>query len=106
MPGVQIALSVATLIMSLTTATLVWRGTVGGTSQRETAARREEWWRRFQWASDLAVSEGEVQRQLGLTVMESQLESTLAGVDEKELAIAVLYVLTTSTDNETEEVGA
>jgi hypothetical protein len=106
MPGVQIALSIATLVVTLVTATLVWRGATTATDQRETAARREEWWRRFQWATDLAIDEDEAQRRVGLTVMESQLESSLAGADEKELAIAVLDVLTSEADNEDQEVDA
>jgi hypothetical protein len=54
-PGTQIALSTATLIVSVITALLVLRSATSATRQRESQARREEWWRRFQWAMTLAL---------------------------------------------------
>lgn len=67
------------------------------TRQRERAARREEWWRRFEWAASLALSEQEMAQTAGLHVLTQLGESALANTDDAELlqtfSQAVLDVL-------------
>lgn len=91
MPGIQIVLSVLTLVASVTAAVLVWRANTTATRQREQAARREEWWRRFQWATDLALDASDPQRaNVGVLIIRALLDSPLAGADELNAAGAVL----------------
>ncbi|OXM54466.1 hypothetical protein CFP75_05200 [Amycolatopsis alba DSM 44262] len=62
------------------------RGNDRATGQREAAARREEWWRRFTWAVDLARDQSsEENRVLGLTLLTALAESDLAQEDELRL---------------------
>jgi hypothetical protein len=72
------------------------------TRQRERAARREEWWRRFEWAASLAVSDTEPSKTAGLHVLTTLGESRLAGADEARLlesfSQAVLGVLLAQTE--------
>lgn len=57
--------------------------TIGATRQRERAARREEWWRRFEYASELALDEeSEARREAGLMLLDALAQSPLAGTDE------------------------
>ncbi|MEU3625362.1 hypothetical protein BS329_30645 [Amycolatopsis coloradensis] len=55
------------------------------TEQRERAARREEWWRRFTWAAELALDESAVKRTAGLSLMMKLARSELAEQDEYRL---------------------
>lgn len=55
------------------------------TEQREWAARREEWWRRFTWAAELAMDESAAKRTLGLSLMMKLARSELAQQDEYDL---------------------
>lgn len=55
------------------------------TEQRELAARREEWWRRFTWAAELALDQSSDRRTVGLTLMMKLARSSLAEHDEFEL---------------------
>ncbi|MGC7102932.1 hypothetical protein ACPZ19_50435 [Amycolatopsis lurida] len=55
------------------------------TSQRELAARREEWWRRFTWATELALDESPTKRTVGLSLMLKLATSELAQQDEYQL---------------------
>ncbi|UMP00015.1 hypothetical protein [Amycolatopsis sp. EV170708-02-1] len=67
----------------------VVRGNDRATEQRELAARREEWWRRFAWAADLALSDDSPAKQTaGLQLLVTLAESDLAQRDESQL----LYV--------------
>lgn len=67
------------------------------TLQREQAARREEWWRRFEWAASLALSDQEIAQTAGLHVLTQLGQSALANTDDAELlqtfSQAVLDVL-------------
>jgi hypothetical protein len=45
------------------------RGNAHATAQRELAARREEWWRRFNWAADLALDVSAEKRSIGLKLL-------------------------------------
>ncbi|MGK4593920.1 hypothetical protein [Amycolatopsis sp. w19] len=55
------------------------------TEQRELAARREEWWRRFTWAAELTMDESAAKRTLGLSLMMKLARSELAQQDEYDL---------------------
>lgn len=57
-----------------------------GTQQREDAARREEWWRRFSWALAAIASDNDRESQLGYVVLSVLVESPLAGPDERAIA--------------------
>ncbi|WP_326565328.1 hypothetical protein VSH64_26135 [Amycolatopsis rhabdoformis] len=52
------------------------------TVQRELSARREEWWRRFTWAAELALDESPVRRVTGLKLLAKLAQSELAERDE------------------------
>lgn len=78
------------------------------TQQREFAARREEWWRRFEWAATLALSGTEMGQAAGLHVLAELGESALAGTDEARLlqtfSQAVLGVLFKETQPTPQDV--
>lgn len=61
------------------------RGNDRATDQRELAARREEWWRRFVWAAQLTLDESEVKRVAGLKLLVTLGQSELAKRDECQL---------------------
>lgn len=91
MPVAQIILSSLTLIVALITGFLVWKANTGATDQRELAARREEWWRRFQYAAELALDEGNERRaNIGVLMVKKMVTSTLAGPDELAAADVIL----------------
>jgi len=52
------------------------------TEQRELAARREEWWRRFTWAAELAVDDTPVKRVAGLKLLAKLTQSRLGVAEE------------------------
>lgn len=58
------------------------RGGDRATVQREKAARREEWWRRFTWAAELALDESPAKRATGLRMLTQLAQSELAQRDE------------------------
>ena len=72
---------VATLVVA-TVALYVGLRTI---RQRDLADRREQWWERFRWATDLATGEDEDDRLLGLDVLELLADSRLAGPEELDL---------------------
>lgn len=76
-------LLIATSASAFVGALLGALATVGATRQRERAARREEWWRRFEYASELALDEeSEARREAGLLLLDALAQSELAGIDE------------------------
>lgn len=83
------------------------RGNERATAQRDLAARREEWWRRFNWAAELAMDASPEKRALGLKLLTKLAESDLAGRDEWLLLDAfherVLEPLLMDLDDEDEE---
>lgn len=85
-PWLQVLLSLA--VGLLTTAGAVSgvrmsvRGNDRATGQRELAARREEWWRRFTWAADLAVDDSPQKRITGLNLLTVLARSDLAQLEE------------------------
>jgi hypothetical protein len=78
---VQELAPIATLVVA-TVALYVGLRTI---RQRDLADRREAWWDRFRWASDLTLSEDEPARDLGLDVLELLGRSALAGREELEI---------------------
>lgn len=85
-PWLQAALSSLTALVAAAGAFLGVRLSVRGgdraTVQREGAARREEWWRRFTWAADLALDESPTKRAAGLRTLTQLAQSELAQRDE------------------------
>jgi hypothetical protein len=61
------------------------QGNDRATQQRELAARREEWWRRFIWAADLAMDDSPIKRVVGLKLLAKLAQSDLAQRDEAQL---------------------
>ena len=53
--------------------------------QRDLADRRDQWWKRYQWATDLTLAEDVHRRDLGLRVLELLAASRLAGEEEIDL---------------------
>lgn len=53
--------------------------------QRDVADRREQWWVRYRWATDLTLSPDRHRREVGLEVLELLARSQLAGAEEVEL---------------------
>ena len=53
--------------------------------QRDLADRREQWWKRFVWATELTLQQDEPQRALGLEALTLLARSRLAGPEESEL---------------------
>jgi hypothetical protein len=53
--------------------------------QRDLADRREQWWDRFRWATDLTLSPTPRDRVLGLEVLDLLGASALAGPEELDL---------------------
>jgi len=72
---------VATLVVA-TVALYIGLRTV---RQRDLADRREQWWERFRWASDLTFSQDAEARELGLNVLVLLGTSRLAGTEELDL---------------------
>jgi hypothetical protein len=85
-PWLQVALSLAVGVVTASAAFLGVRMTVRGndraTEQRELAARREEWWRRFTWAAELCLDDAEHKRVAGLTLLATLAQSDLAHREE------------------------
>ncbi|AOD24733.1 hypothetical protein IM25_23600 (plasmid) [Rhodococcus sp. p52] len=106
-PAVQIVLNVLTLIAAGTSAFLVWRATTRATEQREVQARREEWWRRFQYATELALDVDSAHRSnVGVQLVRAMITSSLAGRDELLAADTVLdevLALGDTGSNDTED---
>ncbi|WP_040407656.1 hypothetical protein [Amycolatopsis nigrescens] len=88
-PWLQAGLS---LLVGLLTAGGAWigvrhsvRGNDRATQQRELAAQREEWWRRFTWAAELARDRSMASRTLGLELLTALAQSDLTQHDEWQL---------------------
>lgn len=61
------------------------RYTRQATTQRDEAARREEWWRRYTWAADHALEGTVADRAVGFRTLTALGNSDLAGPDELAL---------------------
>ena len=53
--------------------------------QRDRADRRDQWWKRMQWATDLTLSDDPHRRELGYTATDLLGRSSLAGPEELAL---------------------
>lgn len=73
------------LIAGLTAAAIAYRTY----RHRRTQDRKEEWWRRTQWASDHAMSDDELRRTVGITVLAQQAASALADTEDQQVLDAV-----------------
>ena len=58
--------------------------------QRDLADRRDQWWKRFVWATELTAGEDLAAKELGLDVLELLGRSRLAGREEVEILEAGL----------------
>lgn len=85
----QIYLGVITAVAAVAAALLAWWAGKQATGQRELQARREEWWRRFQWATGLAISPDERQSRIGLALLVALSDSSLASHDELDAMATV-----------------
>lgn len=85
-PWLQVALSLGVGLLTtagaLVGVRLSVRGNDRATGQRELAARREEWWRRFTWAAELALDDSAAKRVAGLDLLTALAKSELAERDE------------------------
>ncbi|MBB1153503.1 hypothetical protein [Amycolatopsis dendrobii] len=82
---VTIALGLLTVTGAFVGARMGVRANDRATKQREDAARREEWWRRFTWAADLALDDSSRKRVAGLKLMTKLARSELATHDDNQL---------------------
>lgn len=64
----------------------------GAASARQSneASRREEWWRRTQWAIDLALDADDTRKAVGVTALAELLASPLATEDDLAIGRSVL----------------
>lgn len=107
----QTTLTVITALAAIAAAALSWWAGHQSTGQREHQARREEWWRRFQWATDLAMSAVDGKVRVGLALLTVLGHSPLATTDELDAISAVnaevFEVLTSPPpEREHDEVGS
>ena len=77
---------VATLVVA-TVALYVGLRTI---RQRDLADRRDQWWKRFVWATELTRGDDPAAKDLGLDVLELLVRSELAGREELEILEAGL----------------
>lgn len=84
------SIAVAAGIEDTAAALLAWRAGSSATDQRESQARREEWWRRFQWATELALSDDKPRADIGVLLVRDAVHSPLAGDDELRAAVSGL----------------
>ena len=83
--GLTLLLGVLTVIGAYVGSRLGAKANDRATNQRELAARREEWWRRFTWAAELALDGSSAKRAVGLSLMVKLARSELAQQDEFQL---------------------
>ncbi len=93
----QLVLGCVTAVASITAAVLSWRAGRSAIDQRENQARREEWWRRFQWATELALSDDEDRANVGVLLLRDGVQSPLAGDAELRAALGVLELSVSRT---------
>jgi bisphosphoglycerate-independent phosphoglycerate mutase (AlkP superfamily) len=73
--------------------------------QRYRADRRDQWWKRTQWALDLVVSGEEDAVVLGLQVLEQQVAARTADAEDASFIAEVLEPLVDSYSG-TDDTGA
>lgn len=85
---VQLVVGVATIAVAFRVGTRNAQETANATSQRETAARREEFWKRLTYALTAAGSENEAEAQVGFALLGALVQSELASSEDLLLARA------------------
>ncbi|WP_281937412.1 hypothetical protein [Micromonospora sp. AKA38] len=80
--GMAVVVGLMTAAGALIGVRLSVHGSDRATEQRELAGRREEWWRRFTWAAELALDDAPVKRVTGLKLLTKLAQSDLAKRDE------------------------
>jgi hypothetical protein len=80
--GLSLLVGLLTAGGALVGVRLTVRGNDRSTQQRELAASREEWWRRFTWAAQLALDDSPAKRVAGLKLLAKLGQSDLAQNDE------------------------
>ncbi|MEU7957761.1 hypothetical protein [Micromonospora humida] len=80
--GMSVLVGLMTAVGALIGVRLSVHGSDRATEQRELAGRREEWWRRFTWAAELALDDAPVKRVTGLKLLTKLAQSELAKRDE------------------------
>ena len=75
-------------VATVASALLVLAAALLTVRQRDRADRKDQWWKRTQWALDLVLTGDEHARVLGMSVLQQQVESTLADEEDLELLAA------------------
>jgi hypothetical protein len=86
---VTLAIGVLTVIGAFFAAQRGASSSRQATEQREKAAAREEWFRRVQWANDLALSPSDRSSAAGYAVLNELADSPLATADDLKLLLAL-----------------
>lgn len=103
MDPLQVLFNVLTFLAASAAAGFSWHAT----RQREGQGKREEWWRRFQWAADVALDgDGKygVYSSVGIAAIGTFAESPLAGDDEVKTAVEVANAILLALTAEIEEL--
>jgi hypothetical protein len=95
-PAVWVQLSIG--ILTIAVAFFVMRNGFRSTTKVDQAARRTEWWKRTQWAIDLALDPEERKQEVGVLAMNQLLYSELAEQDDRDVANAVMAALVLEAD--------
>lgn len=85
---VQLMIGVATIAVAFWVGTRNAQESANATSQRETAARREEFWKRLTYALTAAGSENQTESQVGFALLTALVQSELASAEDRQLARA------------------
>ncbi len=85
---VQLVVGVATIAVAFRVGTRNAQETADATLQRETAARREEFWKRLTYALTAAGSENQAEAQVGFALLAALVQSELASSEDRQLARA------------------
>jgi uncharacterized protein HemX len=96
---VQLAIGAATVAVAF----LVMRNGFRSTTNVDQAARRTEWWKRAQWAIDLALDDDGRRQEVGVVALNELLESPLAD-QEADIAVgrAVMTALLPEIDSDSD----
>jgi hypothetical protein len=98
---VQLGIGVLTVVVAF----FVMRNGFRSTTKVDQAARRTEWWRRTQWAIDLALDSEERRQEVGVLALNQLLDSELAQQDDRDVANAVMAALVLEADIDPDELN-
>jgi len=99
---VQLGIGILTVIVAF----LVMRNGFRSTTKVDQAARRTEWWKRTQWAIDLALDGEERKQEVGVLALNQLLDSELAQQDDRDVANAVMAALVLEAEVDPDEIKA